>query len=321
MSEQRKIWDLLLELDFFPFFSHAFSVEDLGLFQDEVEKFFCRICIFFSGFYLKPQVFQVWTCFSRFSMCGGNPVGCVSPPPYPSHTGLALTASKQVETNGDSETEFSTNTRKCVCHLEWNFTAVKLTILSTNLNLISPGFNKVGIETLNGTRYAADTIVYAIGFNPAQSWHSVATYGREDGPGVRKGVPLHKQWGDEPNAYLGLAYPGYPNLFYLLGPGTSLGHHSVLFMIECQITYVLDAINKMVRRNITSIDVKEEVNDEYQKWAQACMKGKAFNSNTCSSWYHNSKGVNYTLYPNSCTQYWWQTRRADLSKYRCMYAR
>ncbi len=33
-----------------------------------------------------------------------------------------------------------------------------------------------------------------------------------------------------------------PNLFFLLGPNTGLGHNSVVFMIESQIRYVAEAI-------------------------------------------------------------------------------
>ena len=33
-----------------------------------------------------------------------------------------------------------------------------------------------------------------------------------------------------------------PNLFFLLGPNTALGHNSVVFMIESQIRYAAHAI-------------------------------------------------------------------------------
>ncbi len=51
-------------------------IEVLGLFQGEVKIFF-QVLQYFSRFLLQNplffQVFQVWTYFSRFSMCGGNP--------------------------------------------------------------------------------------------------------------------------------------------------------------------------------------------------------------------------------------------------------
>jgi hypothetical protein len=36
----------------------------------------------------------------------------------------------------------------------------------------------------------------------------------------------------------GVAVPGFPNLFFVLGPNTALGHNSVLYMIESQARHV-----------------------------------------------------------------------------------
>ena len=39
---------------------------------------------------------------------------------------------------------------------------------------------------------------------------------------------------------------GYPNFFMLYGPNTNLGHNSIIFMLECQIAYVMDAIQWLI---------------------------------------------------------------------------
>lgn len=44
------------------------------------------------------------------------------------------------------------------------------------------------------------------------------------------------------SALRGIAVADMPNLFFLLGPNTALGHNSVVFMIESQIRYVAQAI-------------------------------------------------------------------------------
>ena len=49
-------------------------------------------------------------------------------------------------------------------------------------------------------------------------------------------------------AYKGTTVAGYPNLFFLVGPNTGLGHTSIVFMIESQIAYVLDALRTMRSR-------------------------------------------------------------------------
>ena len=43
-------------------------------------------------------------------------------------------------------------------------------------------------------------------------------------------------------AHRGITVADMPNLFFLLGPNTGLGHNSVVFMIESQIRYVAEAI-------------------------------------------------------------------------------
>ena len=48
----------------------------------------------------------------------------------------------------------------------------------------------------------------------------------------REGVAAHR----------GITVADMPNLFFLLGPNTALGHNSVVFMIESQIRYVAEAI-------------------------------------------------------------------------------
>ena len=43
-------------------------------------------------------------------------------------------------------------------------------------------------------------------------------------------------------AYKGATVHGFPNLFFIVGPNTGLGHSSMVFMIESQVAYVVDAL-------------------------------------------------------------------------------
>ena len=198
-----------------------------------------------------------------------------------------------------------------------------------------------GIKTKNGTLYEVDTIVYATGFSPIESWKASDMYGlndfhqSNDEVKINEHIPdvslanghmgnmveaeerinLKDEWKDAPNAYKGITYPGYPNAFFLLGPGTGLGHNTVVYMIECQVAYVVDAIRNMIESDIKSVNVKKPVNDDYQEWVQECMKNKVFNSPSCTSWYRNKRGLNYTLWPSHLTHYWWITRKFDIEDY------
>ena len=57
------------------------------------------------------------------------------------------------------------------------------------------------------------------------------------------GEDLVDRWNREGiAAHRGITVADVPNLFFLLGPNTGLGHNSVVFMIESQIRYVAAAI-------------------------------------------------------------------------------
>ena len=63
------------------------------------------------------------------------------------------------------------------------------------------------------------------------------------------GEDLVDRWNREGiGAHRGIAVADMPNLFFLLGPNTGLGHNSVVFMIESQIHYVAEAIAATTKR-------------------------------------------------------------------------
>ncbi len=72
------------------------------------------------------------------------------------------------------------------------------------------------------------------------------------------GLPGHtlgQDWKAGAEAYYGITVTGYPNLFQLVGPNTALGHNSIIFMIECQVHYVLECIRELRERKARYLDV------------------------------------------------------------------
>lgn len=59
-----------------------------------------------------------------------------------------------------------------------------------------------------------------------------------------------------------------------VGPGTGLGHNSIIFMIECQVNYAAEAILKLLETGGQSMSVKPEVLRNYVDFVQENMKGK-----------------------------------------------
>jgi len=126
------------------------------------------------------------------------------------------------------------------------------------------------------------------------------------------GRDLAKEWATEGiQTHKGIAVSGYPNLFFLLGPNTALGHNSVVFMIESQSRYVVDAIKLAESRDAAALDVRQSVQDEFQRVIQDKLVRGVWTQGGCKSWYLDAKGVNRTIWPGFTWRYWLETRRVD----------
>ena len=108
-----------------------------------------------------------------------------------------------------------------------------------------------GIET-SAENIKLDVIVYATGFSIEQSFCPFDTFGK----GGRR---LRDELEENPCAYLGMTVPDFPNFFFLFGPNTVLAHSSVLWMIECQVEYILKTIKGGFQKNFRIIEVSLEL--------------------------------------------------------------
>src|SRR5262249_31376712 len=82
-------------------------------------------------------------------------------------------------------------------------------------------FEPAGIRTADGVARSFDAVVFATGFDTRDTLRGIDIRGRG-------GEALAERWSPYPEAYRGIAVPGFPNLFLLYGPNTNLGHNSIL---------------------------------------------------------------------------------------------
>jgi cation diffusion facilitator CzcD-associated flavoprotein CzcO len=158
-----------------------------------------------------------------------------------------------------------------------------------------------------GTRRHVDAIVWCTGFQ----------VGRTMVPFEVQGVrgTLGDAWRHRgPEAYLGTSVHGFPNFFLIVGPNTGLGHNSILFMIECQVRYVLDAILTMRRERWASVDVRESVQEAYVAELDRRSVDTVWLSGGCTSYYIDG-GRNFSLWPGYTFEFAWRTRRFDPDGY------
>ncbi|ODM89404.1 Baeyer-Villiger monooxygenase [Orchesella cincta] len=116
-----------------------------------------------------------------------------------------------------------------------------------------------------------------------------------------------------PTAYLGIISHAAPNLFFLVGPNTATAHNSLLFQMECQVGWVVNAIKEMFQRQARTITVKREAEEKYMQFVQSSFDGTVWNS-SCSSWYSDERGVITLLWPKPLVTYYLSTCRVDCSK-------
>ncbi|MDW3686338.1 NAD(P)/FAD-dependent oxidoreductase [Cupriavidus sp. CV2] len=159
------------------------------------------------------------------------------------------------------------------------------------------------VVTADGARHPADAIIFATGFDARSFLAPIRIHGRH-------GRTLADQWREDPEAYLGMTAPGFPNLFVLYGPNTNLGHNSIIFMLECQARYVLQCIQACRSARFASMEVRPEVVTRFNQALQAAIGQTAW-AGSCSSWYKSASGRVINNWSSHATAYWWKTRKPD----------
>jgi hypothetical protein len=129
----------------------------------------------------------------------------------------------------------------------------------------------------------------------------------------RRGVDLNSAWRDRVRNYLGINVAGFPNLYLMMGPNTGLGHNSMIFMIEAQVHYAVQAIRMLHRQGLASLDVRPDVEAAFGEEMQRKLAGTVWTSG-CSSWYMAPNGE-VLLWPGFTFDYWRRTRRIRRAAY------
>jgi cation diffusion facilitator CzcD-associated flavoprotein CzcO len=172
-----------------------------------------------------------------------------------------------------------------------------------NVEVVTDGVREVrehSVVDAAGVEHEADVIVYGTGFHVTDAFDDLEIVGRE-------GRNLGKEWATEGmRTHLGITVAGFPNLFFLLGPNTGLGHNSVVFMIEAQISYVAEALRLARGR---AIEPKPEVQERFNGDIQRKLAKGIWTRGGCKSWYLDAKGVNRTIWPGFTWRYWLDTRK------------
>lgn len=163
-----------------------------------------------------------------------------------------------------------------------------------NVALITDAVREVragSIVDANGVEREVDALILATGFRATEPVARGVVRRRD-------GRDIWDEWQDGPEAYLGTAVAGFPNLFFLVGPNTGLGHSSMILMIESQVEYVLDALHALREQRLKSVEVRRDVQAAYNRALQGRLRGAVWSGGGCKSWYLDAHGKNVTLWPD-----------------------
>jgi cation diffusion facilitator CzcD-associated flavoprotein CzcO len=181
-----------------------------------------------------------------------------------------------------------------------------------NVEVVTAGIQEVrerSVVDADGRKHEVDTIIFGTGFQVADPPVARRICGRD-------GRTLHQAWSaDGMSAFHGTTVAGFPNLFFLVGPNTGLGHTSIVYMIESQVTYLLEALDAMASAGVAVVEPRQELQDAWNARLQRDLQGTVWNSGGCSSWYLDAAGRNTTLWPTFTLPYRRTLRRFDLAQY------
>ena len=117
-------------------------------------------------------------------------------------------------------------------------------------------FTSRGVRTEAAT-YELDAVVFATGFD-AMTGSLLAIDIR-----TGTGASLREHWAAGPRTQLGLMSAGFPNLFFITGPGSPSVLSNMIVCIEQHVDWIADCLNELQRRGATRIEATTAAEDDW----------------------------------------------------------
>jgi cation diffusion facilitator CzcD-associated flavoprotein CzcO len=160
----------------------------------------------------------------------------------------------------------------------------------------------------DGTSNEVDAIVFATGFHTVDMPMAKQVWGTD-------GRSLEDVWDGDMRALRGTTVAGFPNLCFVIGPNTGLGHNSMVHVIESQLAYIVDYIRTLDRSGADALDTDARAQQAWCDDVERRMGPTVWSTGGCKSWYLNEAGRNPILWPGSTVRFRRKTRRVDESEY------
>ena len=184
-------------------------------------------------------------------------------------------------------------------------------VAAPNAELVTAGIDEVrphSIVTRDGVERPTDTIVLATGFHVTDLPIAEKIAGRD-------GRTLAEVWKEGMVSNRSATVAGFPNMFLLVGPNVGVGHTSMVYMIESQVTYVDGALAAMEAEQLDVLETTEAAQQGWRDLIARKSRGTVWLAGGCASWYLDQHGHNTTLWPDFTFRFRRLTRTFDRENY------
>jgi cyclohexanone monooxygenase len=173
---------------------------------------------------------------------------------------------------------------------------------SPKVSLVPHGVTQLtptGVKDATGQGHDFDVVVLATGFDAANYLSSFRVKGT-------RGVDLHESWQGEPEAFLGLMVPGFPNFFMMYGPNTNAV--PLVSFYEAQAAFVAKVLSKVRRDGLATVSVRRRTFQRYNRRLQAQLSRTVWAKT--ASYFRAGTGKVVSQWPFSASRYIWWTKLA-----------
>lgn len=175
------------------------------------------------------------------------------------------------------------------------------TLLQPHVHVVTDPVERIEPRAVvaGGVERPADALVFGTGFASTDFLVPIQVTGRH-------GQDLQEAWRDGAEAHLGITVAGFPNLFVLYGPNTNLGHNSIIFMLERQISYALTLIRRLVDQGAQSVEVRAPAQAASNRRLRDRLDRTVW-AESCHSWYKTASGKITNNWSGPTIDYWRRT--------------
>lgn len=167
-------------------------------------------------------------------------------------------------------------------------------------------FEKDGMVTAAGAKIDADLVILATGFQTTKLMGHMTVKGPNE-------HTIKKAWKDGITAHRTVSIAGFPNFFMMYGPGSNLGHSSIIIMFEAEAKLIATLI-KTADKHSATIEPCPNAQAAWNERLQAALSERVWASE-CDSWYKDEHGRIFSLWPWSTTRFIREMKRTPLSEF------